>query len=461
MLSTKEREEIALKKFSLIAPVLNGQVPSQKEYFKKLAEKPIEMPHYGVKKYSPKSLEWWLYLYRRHGLEGLKPGYRSDRGKSRRITEEMAAKILAKRVEKPRLNGVMLYEELVKEGVFTPSEVSLATFYRYLARNPHAASPTLAGGEEKEIKRFAHQWVNELWQGDIMYGPYLKAGRGKRKTYLIAFIDDASRLITHAQFSWEQNFQAIRAVLKEAILKRAVPKMIYTDNGRVYRSGQLAVICAALGTSLLHAEPFTPYARGKIERFFRTVRLRFLSRLELDKIKSLEELNLLFWQWLEEDYQRKIHSSLGLSPLDYFLSQADRVRLFPDPALLNEYFLLRVRRKINHDATFSLENILYETEQKLANTRVEVRYEPEWLKNPARPVFLYQDGLKIGEARQVNFFANAQLQRRGSGRPPQKSKPLSENEPPPPHLETTLPAPSLSFAELVETGKEDSPAPER
>jgi len=85
MLTTKEREEIALKKFSLIAPVLNGQVPSQKEYFRKLAEKPIEMPHYGVKKYSPKSLEWWLYLYRRHGLEGLKPGYRSNRGKSRHI----------------------------------------------------------------------------------------------------------------------------------------------------------------------------------------------------------------------------------------------------------------------------------------------------------------------------------------------------------------------------------------
>jgi hypothetical protein len=118
-------------------------------------------------------------------------------------------------------------------------------------------------------------------------------------------------------------------------------------------------------------------------------------------------------------------------------------------------------RKVNHDATFSLENILYETEQRLANTRVEVRYEPEWLENPARPVFLYQDGLKIGEARQVNFFANAQLKRKGAGRPPQKNLPISSEEETPPHLETPLPSPSLSFAELVERGKDDSPDPVR
>jgi len=105
-----------------------------------------------------------------------------------------------------------------------------------------------------------------------------------------------------------------------------------------------------------------------VERFFRTVRMRFLNRMEPEKIKSLEELNLRFWQWLEKDYQRKIHSSLNMSPLDYFMSQAN---MFPDPALLDEYFLLRNQRKINHDATFSLENVLYETDRKLANTRLE------------------------------------------------------------------------------------------
>jgi len=107
MLNEKEREKIALKKFSLVAPVINGQTDNQKEYFKKLAAEPIDMPHYGLKRYAVKTFQWWLYLYNRHGLEGLKPGYRSDRGKSRKVTEEIALKIQEKRLQIP--NSVTFY----------------------------------------------------------------------------------------------------------------------------------------------------------------------------------------------------------------------------------------------------------------------------------------------------------------------------------------------------------------
>jgi len=179
--------------------------------------------------------------------------------------------------------------------------------------------------------------------------------------------------------------------------------------------------------------------------------MRFLNRLEMDKVKSLEELNLLFWQWLEADYQRKIHRALGMSPLDYFLSQADRVNMFSDPARLDEYFLLRTTRKVNHDATFSLENILYETDQKFANTRLEVRYEPEWLQSPARPVLLYQDGLKVGEARQVDFFANAWVKRKGRGRPAQQDDDPGEPSP----ARTGGETPVISFASLLKSEGEE------
>jgi hypothetical protein len=179
--------------------------------------------------------------------------------------------------------------------------------------------------------------------------------------------------------------------------------------------------------------------------------MRFLSRVEPEKIKSLEELNLRFWQWLEEDYQRKVHSSLNMSPLDYFMSQADQVNMFPDPALLDEYFLLRVMRKINHDATFSLENVLYETDQKLANTRLEVRYEPQWLDNPARPVFLYCEGTKVGEARQVNLFENASAKRKGRGRPAQKSE---QEDILPAQTEREISEPAVSFTSIFAAEKE-------
>lgn len=366
MLDAKTRKAIALKKFSLISPVLNGQVKNQKKYFEDICAEPIDMPHYGRKVYSPKTFMSWLNDYRRGGLEYLKPGYRSDRGKSRKISPEIIVKIKEKRSQMLRITGVMLYEELVKDGVILPDKLSLSTFYRFLAANPDlAAGDNQENSEEREMKRFAHQFINELWQTDIMYGPWLKVSKSKKQTYLIAFIDDASRLITHGQFFFSQNFSAPRVALKEAILKRRGPKVIYTDNGKVYRSIQLAALCANLGCSLIHTEPFTPASKGKIERFFHTVRMRFLSALDAGKVKSIDELNLLFWKWLEE-------------------------------ALLDEYFLLKVTRKVNHDTTLSLENVLFETEQNLAGSRVEVRYDPEWLSNPNRPVFIYKDGQKVG-----------------------------------------------------------------
>jgi len=455
LMTEKDRENIALKRFSLIGPVLNGQVDHQKEYFEKICDKPIEMPRYGIKRYSPKTLQGWLNAYRRGGIEALKPGYRSDRGKSRKVDLEIAEKIREKRAAMPRITSIILYEELVRDQVIRPENVSLATFYRFLAAHPElAAGQSPEDVREKEMKRFSRQYVNELWQTDTMYGPYIRVGKGKKQTYLMAFIDDASRLIVHAEFFLDQKFSSLRVALKEAILKRGVPKMIYTDNGKIYRTGQLELMAANLGCSLIHAEPFTPTSKGKIERFFHTVRSRFLTRLDPSKLLNLEELNLRFWQWLEEDYQRKQHSALNMSPLDFFMSQASHVKLFPSPHLLEEVLLLRVNRKIHHDATLSVETILYETDPTLANTRVEVRYDPEWLLSPSQPLLLYKEGQKIGEARQINFVENASVKRKGSK---SKSK-TKENRPLEDSFEKrepALPLSSISFANLMEKSSKD------
>ncbi len=235
LLTAKIREDIALKRFALIAPVLNGQVPSQKEYFEKLCAVPVDMPHYGPKHYSPKTLASWLCDYRHGGLEALKPGPRSDRGQSRKVSPEIADKVREKRSQMPRITSTLLYEELVRDKVILPEKLSRATFYRFLAANPDLAAgkdPETSG--DKELRRFSRQFVNELWQSDIMYGPHIRVGKAKKQGYLIAFLDDASRLVTHGQFFFTQNFSALRVALKEAILKRGVPKMIYVDYTEKY-----------------------------------------------------------------------------------------------------------------------------------------------------------------------------------------------------------------------------------
>lgn len=251
---------------------------------------------------------------------------------------------------------------------------------------------------------------------------YLKMGKTKKQTYLIAFIDDASRYITYSMWSFTQDFSALRVILKEAVLRKGIPAMIYTDNGKIFRSSQLQMVCAGMGCSLLHAKPFQASSKGKIERFFHTVRMRFLSQIDPSTIKDIDELNLRYWQWLEADYHQKVHSELKISPLDFFMSQSERIKLFPNPAMLDEYFLLKVTRKVNHGATLSLETILYETDQHLANSRVEVRYDPEWLLNSNKSILLYHEGKKVGEARQVNFHDNAHVKRKGPGRPAKNSR---------------------------------------
>lgn len=155
-----------------------------------------------------------------------------------------------------------------------------------------------------------------------------------------------------------------------------------------------------------------PNQKGKIERFFNTVRTRFLSRIDTNDIKNIDDLNTKYFEWLEEDYQRKNHSSLGMSPLDFFMSQVSKVKMVSDVRHLNEAFLLRVSRRINKDATFPLEKILYEAEQIYAGKRLEVRYDPEWLNSSTIPVLLYHEGKKIGEARKVNLHENAHVKRK-------------------------------------------------
>ena len=242
----KTREAIALKRFSLISPILNGQEDNQQKYFEQVCAKTIDMPHYGLKTYNPKTMRAWLFAYRRNGLDGLKPGYRSDKGKSRKISDEVVTKVQQILGEHPRYTVANVYEQLLKGGVITPAKISPATFYRFVAANQDLLTRCDTASQQKtELKRFAHEKINQLWQTDIMYGPYLKVGKAKKQTYLFAFIDDASRIICHGEFFFTQNFSALRKTLKEAVLRRGIPTLVYTDNGKVYRSGQLAVVCAS------------------------------------------------------------------------------------------------------------------------------------------------------------------------------------------------------------------------
>jgi putative transposase len=414
MIDDTARSAIALKKFSIISPIINGQVTSIGEYCAMAADNPIEMPHYGIRRYSPKTIASWYTDYIREGLDALKPKARADKGGTRKITSELEDILLRKRLDYPRAPITVIYDLLLSEGIITGSDLSLSTVTRFYNR---AGKASIADEGQKELRRFSHENVNQLWQTDVMYGPYIRVNERKQQTYLMAYIDDSSRLITHAQFYLSQDILSLRHSFREALLKRGIPKLLYTDNGKIYRCQAFEYLCANIGVTLLRAEPYTPTSKGKIERFFRSCRLRFLSTLNANTLNDLDDLNDRFNKWLLEDYQKKPHSALdGLTPLEAFLRQSDRISLVSDLSVFNEKFLVKVERKIKQDATLSLHGSLYETAPSLAGARITVKYDPDELDHGISEVFLYREEKPVGTAKRVFFHDNAHIKRAGKAR---------------------------------------------
>lgn len=353
--------------------------------------------------------------YNKRGIEGLARGTRCDKGKYRKISIEIGEEILKRRKANPKVPITLLYEQMVSDGLINPLNISRSTVYRYI-EDLSLSGELKDNTDNPESLRFSHEHVGDLWQGDVMYGPFITVGKKKLQIYLHMFIDDASRYPVYTQFYLSQNFETLRHCFKEAVLRRGIPKLVYTDNGKIYRSQQFEYICACLGCTLLHSQPFVPKGRGKVERMFHTVRMRFLSNIDPNTIKDLDDLNQRYFKWLEEGYKRKAHNGLnGLSPHDVLMSQISKLNIVTDIERINESFLLRITRKIQSDSTTQIENILYETDSKFAGYRVEIRYEPEWLNDMAKTLPIYEDGKKVGEARMVRFHDNAHTMRRFKG----------------------------------------------
>lgn len=399
----KDRENIALFRYGLIAPLLNGQVASRKDYLAEICSRVHQVPYWGPKEYTPKAVEEWLRFYRKEGFDGLKPKQRSDKGQSRRIPWELQEKILTLRQERQQLPVSMFYELLIEKGVIKKTDFSYSTVHRLLKKHELVGRPTRS---EPERKRFAYETVNILWQTDGTQGPYLKVQGKKRPTFFLAFLDDCSRIIPAARFSFTEKTEDLMKVFEEALLRRGLPKMIYADNAKIYRSEQFQLACASLGISLLYTRPYDAPAKGKIEKFMGTMKMRFFPLLRDREIKDIEKLNALFWEWLEKDYHRRLHSALHMTPLDKYLSQMSQVKTVEDPQALKLLFMKREQRKVRHDGTVSLHNTLFEVPPVFIGQKIELRYDEELKK-----VYVFAEGKKIAEARPVNLADNARVKR--------------------------------------------------
>lgn len=227
-------------------------------------------------------------------------------------------------------------------------------------------------------RRFQKEDRNTLWQSDVKYGPYIphptKAEK-RIRTYLIAFIDDATRQVCHGEFYMDQKLPILEDCFRKSILKCGVPTAIYVDNGKIFNSKWMRLACARLGSRYLRTQPYSPEQKGKIERFNKTVE-EFLNELKLQPMKDLEEMNKAFRIWLEEGYNHKPHSSLnGQTPAGAFASDPEPIR-FASPEQCKDAFLWEVTRTVDKTGCISLEGVQYEAGIEFRRKKIDVRYDP-------------------------------------------------------------------------------------
>lgn len=367
------RQSIALFRYSLIAPLITETFTQStaKEYLEEISAKEYNTPK-GTREYAPATIKEWLRLYRRFGIDALYPKIRSDKGKSRNLSNDAKEFIISTKLNSPKRSAKSIYQELIAKGYVSYDETSLSTVQRFISKS-NISSCKL---EAVDRKAFEFEFPNECWQSDISVGPYLNIGSKKHKTYIIAILDDSSRLIIHAEAFFNDNLLSLLSVFKKAVAKRGIPKKLFVDNGKVYKSNQMQFICASLGTILSFARPYSPQSKGKIERWFKTLQDQWMNVINWNDFSSLEELNSSLFRYVEENYNSKVHSSINEKPIDKFIRFIDLIKFIPNKQEIDYTFLYRVTRRVKNDSTISIQNILFEVPLKYVKENINVRYDP-------------------------------------------------------------------------------------
>jgi transposase InsO family protein len=348
------------------------------------------------------------------------PAPRNDKRKSRAIDDALGEKIETLVKARPQLDGPGILAELqVGAGKADPLP-SLSTLYRFLRAR---GLQTRRSPPRQDHRAYAFELAGDCWQCDVMYGPAVPTPEGKRrKTYLIAILDDATRLVVHGQFYFEQHLRSLKDCMKQGFKKRGLPRRFYVDQGKIFRSRMILLLSARLGIVLIHSRPYRPQGRAKIERFFGTVRRVFLNRVDLERLEDLDHLNRLFFAWLEGEYHTRPHRGLDAeTPLDRWVKLSEGIRPLPREVDLDELFLEETTRRVNKDGTFTLKGRTFEAGPQRIGARVKVLYDPFDLRRVliADP----DDGPKTA-AFPVDLHGNRHVRRNPSPpAPPLKDRP--------------------------------------
>ncbi len=408
---TERQRKLLDFRYGVIADLVFSHVQAQ-EKSRLIAAKAArhwEIPYSSKTTLTASCIRKWLSAYQLHGTSALIPKIRKDSGISRVLTDadkEMLLKLLE---EKPQLCASVAVRMLQKEGKLVKN-ISRSALSRFLIAQGAGRSERLRTKSKDQILRYHFEKPMECIQVDAMHSFLVPDFKGRlRKAILIAFIDDATRRIVYSRFCFSENSVEFERGIYHVLQAHGRISQLYTDNGSTFISDQTQRILDSLGIPLIHSRPGIPKGRGKIERFFGTVRMQFEATLNPADIKSIHDLNQRWQTWLEMEYHRSGHSGLkGQTPLEAWLAGTRHI-LRTDPTInLHEAFCHQIERTVGSDATVSLGSVLYEVPSVLCKRRVKLRFNP---LDDLPLVKVWFEGKDYGTAKRVDAQANARSKR--------------------------------------------------
>ncbi len=360
------RQEVGLFRYALIRGAADPALSKAERgrMVRALAEQEHLGPDGRLLRVARSTLDDWIRAYRTGGFQALVP--RPPVVVARTPAEVLELAFTLKR-ERPDRTAAQVRQVMLAAGEPVPGLRTLQTHLARAGLNVRADGRTPG----KVYGRFEAGVRNELWTGDGLHGPKLPGGR---RAVLLAFIDDHSRLLVGWRWGSGEDSIRLEAALRGALMARGVPDAILVDRGSAFVSSPLLRACAVLGVKLIHASPRAATTKGKIERFFRTVRDQFLVEIDSGGPVELGRLNRLFSAWLEVVYHRRVHSETSQTPLARF--EATGAPVLPTPALLREAFLWSQERTVTKTAMVSLHGNQYEVHAALVGQRVELVFDP-------------------------------------------------------------------------------------
>ena len=352
-MTDEERNQEALFRHAILGDLLSRDVRRGKLCLalKQLAQQTYQDHHGRTRRAAYKTLEEWYYKYRNGGFAALRPRPRKDRHTSRVLTAELQQLIVDMKREDPGRSARLIIRELELAGRMRAGQVSRSSVERLLRRQ--GLSVPRMEWDHSARYRWEAATCGELWQADALHGPALMNEATGRKQRVIGFglLDDRSRLIAYLEGGFGETEPRFLAVLYQALARRGLVRKLLLDNHASFSGYDLRLLCARLGLHLVHSRPGDAPSKGKIERFWRTLRAQLIERMDLERVTTLDEFNLRLWTWVEE-YHRQPHSSLsGRTPREVWESEAEQIRWIEEPSQLERHFYGEVERLVRNDST--------------------------------------------------------------------------------------------------------------